>query len=449
MRNLLFCLICVVSVSCASADKTVLKFNVSDPSAREVVLVCGNDILTYALDENGYVEAVIDTYDAAYAKLFYGRSSKMLYFEKGDEATISFNGSDFNSSFSFDGDNSGAVKYLNNIRLTALPDEDYALPFGEYHEKIMKKESDAVKLLEANSIEKSGNFVEIEKGRIRYAYAATLLMHPVGHKIMTGNMDYAPDQSYYDVIKTYFVENNMYSDLNEYRSFIAEAAHVLDQDGRQLTSVYPKTIAQMKYVSDAFSSQKPLESVLHYIATTYVDNFGVENIQELENLYYTYVKSPSLHDSFKAKYDRWDLSTPGKRSPDFSAVDIDGRSWSLADFKGRYVYVDMWATWCAPCRRELPYLKALADKFQDAQISFVGLSIDSDKEKWSQMVKNGEMPGVQLYLGTGSSFQKNYGIDAIPRFILIDRNGRIISNDMSRPSSDETAEFLESLDGIR
>jgi thiol-disulfide isomerase/thioredoxin len=266
---------------------------------------------------------------------------------------------------------------------------------------------------------------------------------------MTGNMDYAPDQSYYDVIKTYFVENNMYSDLNEYRSFIAEAAHVLDQEGRQLTSVYPKTIAQMKYVSDAFSSQKPLESVLHYIATTYVDNFGVENIQELENLYYTYVKSPSLHDSFKAKYDRWDLSTPGKRSPDFSAMDIDGRSWSLADFKGRYVYVDMWATWCAPCRRELPYLKALADKFQDAQISFVGLSIDSDKEKWSQMVKNGEMPGVQLYLGTGSSFQKNYGIDAIPRFILIDRNGRIISNDMSRPSSDETAEFLESLDGIR
>ena len=104
-------------------------------------------------------------------------------------------------------------------------------------------------------------------------------------------------------------------------------------------------------------------------------------------------------------------------------MDFDGRSWSLADFKGRYVYVDMWATWCAPCRRELPYLKALADKFLDAQISFVGLSIDSYNEKWSQMVMNGEMPGVQLYLGTGSSFQKNYGIDAIPRFILIDRNG--------------------------
>ena len=130
-------------------------------------------------------------------------------------------------------------------------------------------------------------------------------------------------------------------------------------------------------------------------------------------------------------------------------MDIDGRSWTLADFRGRYVYIDMWATWCAPCRRELPYLKSLADKFKDAQISFVGLSIDSDKEKWADMVNNDEMPGVQLYLGTGSSFQKNYGIDAIPRFILIDKSGRIISNDMSRPSSDETYSFLESLDGIR
>lgn len=449
MRNVLFCLVCMISVACASADEAVLKFNVTEPTAKEVVLVCGNDILTYNLDENGCVEAVIDGYDAVYAKLFYGPTSRTLYFEKGDKAYVSFDGSDFDSSFSYEGDNYDAVKYLNTVMLTALPDVDYALPFDQYFDKIKKKEADAVKLLEANSIRNSGNFVEIERGRIRYAYAATLLMHPVGHMIMTGNMDYKPDQAYYDVIRTYFVENQMYACLSEYRSFIAEAAHVLDQDGRQLTSVYPKTIAQMKFVADSFSSRKPLESVMHYIATTYVDNYGVDNIQELENLYYTYVKTPSLHDSFKAKYDRWDVSAPGKKSPGFTAVDIDGRSWTLADFRGRYVYIDMWATWCAPCRRELPYLKSLADKFKDAQISFVGLSIDSDKEKWADMVNNDEMPGVQLYLGTGSSFQKNYGIDAIPRFILIDKSGRIISNDMSRPSSDETYSFLESLDGIR
>ena len=65
------------------------------------------------------------------------------------------------------------------------------------------------------------------------------------------------------------------------------------------------------------------------------------------------------------------------------------------------------------------------------------------------MVRSGELSGVQLYIGPQSSFQKAYNVDGIPRFILIDKDGRIISNDMSRPSSQETKTFLESLEGIR
>ena len=113
------------------------------------------------------------------------------------------------------------------------------------------------------------------------------------------------------------------------------------------------------------------------------------------------------------------------------------------------VVVDFWATWCAPCRREMPYLKALEEKFKDAQIVFLGLSTDSDKTKWEAMVKTGELTGVQLYLGPQSAFQKAYQIDGIPRFILLDKEGKIIDNNMSRPSQDATAAALEALDGIR
>ena len=84
-----------------------------------------------------------------------------------------------------------------------------------------------------------------------------------------------------------------------------------------------------------------------------------------------------------------------------------------------------------------------------AQITFIGLSTDGDKSKWEKMVKESPMPGVQLYLGPRSAFQKAYNIDGIPRFILLDKDGRIINNNMSRPSSDETAKVLEALDGIR
>jgi thiol-disulfide isomerase/thioredoxin len=188
---------------------------------------------------------------------------------------------------------------------------------------------------------------------------------------------------------------------------------------------------------------------MHHIATRYVDNFGVKDIDELKNLYYTYVTDPASVAAFEAKFERWDLSRPGRLSPGFNAVDLDGKVWRLTDFRGKYVYIDMWATWCAPCRQEMPYLKQLEAQFKDAQIVFLGLSVDSDKAKWEKMASSGDLTGTQLYLGTQSSFQEAYRIEGIPRFILLDRNGVIISNDMSRPSDPKTAETLNSLEGIR
>jgi hypothetical protein len=91
----------------------------------------------------------------------------------------------------------------------------------------------------------------------------------------------------------------------------------------------------------------------------------------------------------------------------------------------------------------------LEEEFADAQIVFLGLSIDRDKEAWEKMVRSGELSGVQLYLGTQSKFQEEYKIEGIPRFILIGKDGRIISNDMTRPSEDATAETLRNLNEIR
>jgi thiol-disulfide isomerase/thioredoxin len=208
-------------------------------------------------------------------------------------------------------------------------------------------------------------------------------------------------------------------------------------------------VAQVKYAADFIKNAAVREAVIHYIATTYVDNFGVKDMTELENLYYTYVKDEAMLASMKTKIERWDKSLPGKMSPGFKAVDIDGKEYTLADFRGKYVYIDMWATWCAPCKRELPYLKALEKEFADAQIVFLGLSVDKDKAAWEKMVRSGELTGVQLYLGTQSKFQQEYKIEGIPRFILLDKAGRIISNDMTRPSEDATAETLRNLKDIR
>ena len=444
LSAVLFC------ISCSSApQEAVLKVKVNAPVAEEVVAVCHNDISVLPLDGDGCTTFALKGSDMAFFRIFHGQESLLLYMEEGDNAVLSFEGHDLKGTYVFEGEKAPAVKYLNTVSLVALPDQDYALPFDEYKTRLDAKAADAVKLLKANGLSSVGDFEENEADRIRYSYAAPLIMYPMAHRIMTANMEYQPDEGYYDVIESYVVEDERLACLDEYRAFVAEAMHVLDPEGRGTTSVYPKTVAQMKYAADNLSDPAVKEIILHHIASAYVDNFGVKDISEIENLYHTYVRDTLLTSSFARKYERWDLSRPGKRSLGFRAPDVDGNVHTLADFRGKYVYIDMWATWCGPCKREMPYLKALEEEFKDAEIVFVGLSVDKDKAAWENMVRQGELTGVQLYLGTGSRFQEGYRVEAIPRFILLDKEGVIISNDMSRPSAKETAETLRNLEGIR
>ena len=450
MKNVFKLLLAFMAVACsAKHEDVVLTFQVEEPTSSEVVLVCHNEVKMFPLDSLGKAEAVLDDVDAAYMRLFYGREFKSVYVERGDRATISFKGNDFSSSFRFEGKKAPVVDYLNRVKLMALPDEDFALPLDEYVAKLSAKEADALRLLKANDLGSVGDFEYMEKGRIRYSYGASLMMYPIGHKFITRDMAYEPEQEYYQLLSSYLVEDHKWVDLDEYRDLVVELAHVMDAAGRGVRDMYPKTVAQMKYIADNFDDVKVVETLLHYLASTYVDRVGIDGIQEMENLYFTYVRNEALHAEYARKHEKWDLSKPGRPSPGFSAPDVDGKVWTLDDFKGKYVYIDLWATWCGPCRREFPFLKALEEDFKDAGMVFVGLCTDKDKSKWEEMVRKGEVSGVQLYLGPQSRFQKAYNVAGIPRFILLDKEGRIISNDMSRPSSDETARTLAALEGIR
>lgn len=452
MKKLYFlALAFIMAAGCTgqAGKDVVLTVSVNSPVADDVIAVCHSDIHTLKLDETGSAVLNLSGVDVAYVVLYHGREYIRLYVEGGDEVVLAFDGGNMAGSYTLEGGKSAAAKYLNTVKLIPLPDEDYALPFDEYRTRLAAKEKDAVKLLDVKNLSDEGDFKKIEAARIKYAYGSALLMYPVGHMIMNGIPGYAPDHEYYDFIATYVVEDKSLVALDEYREFVAEAMHVLDVANRGVTEIYPKTLAQMKYAADCLRNPEVKAVIMHHIATRYVDNFGVKDIDELRNLYYTYVTDPALVAAYETKCERWDLSRPGKMSPSFTASDHEGKTWTLADFKGKYVYIDMWATWCAPCRQELPYLKQLEAQFADAQIVFLGLSIDNDRTKWEKMASSGDLVGTQLYLGTGSSFQKAYRIEGIPRFILLDRNGVIISNDMSRPSDPKTAETLNSLDGIR
>ncbi|MDN3665847.1 TlpA family protein disulfide reductase [Algibacter miyuki] len=139
----------------------------------------------------------------------------------------------------------------------------------------------------------------------------------------------------------------------------------------------------------------------------------------------------------------------GQESVQFTDYEnIKGGTTSLSDLKGKYVYIDLWATWCGPCIAEIPSLKAIEKEYHGKNIEFVSISIDkkSAYEKWKTMIAEKELGGMQLYANEDKTFTSAYKVTGIPRFILIDPQGVVVKADAPRPSSPGLKTLLETLD---
>jgi thiol-disulfide isomerase/thioredoxin len=138
----------------------------------------------------------------------------------------------------------------------------------------------------------------------------------------------------------------------------------------------------------------------------------------------------------------------GAPSPIFvNYENYKGVTTSLDDFKGKYVYIDVWATWCGPCRQQIPFLNELEEKYHGKNIEFVSISTDSPEqhETWKKMIAEKNMGGIQLFAGKEQSFVRAYEISGIPRFILIDPAGNILDANAPRPSDQSLIALLDTL----
>jgi thiol-disulfide isomerase/thioredoxin len=134
------------------------------------------------------------------------------------------------------------------------------------------------------------------------------------------------------------------------------------------------------------------------------------------------------------------------KAPSFDYENQKGGKTSLESLKGKYVYIDVWATWCGPCRGEILFLKTIEEKYKGKNIEFVSISVDvaKDHDKWKNFVTEKGLEGIQLFADKNweSSFIAAFGINSIPRFILIDPNGIVIDADAKRPSNPALVEQL-------
>jgi thiol-disulfide isomerase/thioredoxin len=135
-----------------------------------------------------------------------------------------------------------------------------------------------------------------------------------------------------------------------------------------------------------------------------------------------------------------------KQAPNLTMNDVSGKPVSISDFKGKYVLVDFWASWCGPCRQENPNVVEAYNKYKNKNFTILGVSLDQDKDSWIQAIKNDKLDWTQMsdLKQWESAAVSAYQIQGIPFNVLIDPTGKVIAQELRGPALEQKlAEVLK------
>lgn len=143
------------------------------------------------------------------------------------------------------------------------------------------------------------------------------------------------------------------------------------------------------------------------------------------------VRNSKLTAQFRSAIEARKATMEGEKATDFTLKSIDGQEVTLSDFRGRYVVVDFWASWCDPCRRGVPAMKEIYAKYRDKGLEIIAVSQDNDAEMWRKAVEEDQSGWIHLIdepvegkeaMRVGSA----YGVRSIPSYFLIDKEGKFV-----------------------
>lgn len=204
--------------------------------------------------------------------------------------------------------------------------------------------------------------------------------------------------------------------------------------------------ARQKHFEDSLIQNFPNSAVALYLAKVPLPMLKHYQIDSALAHFKPYFAGHPYYKEMKQRADILRKVAPGAMAPDFSVLQPDGKSKiSLSQFRGKYVVLDFWASWCVPCRAENVHTKELYEKYHSKGLEVISFSLDSELEAWRKAIEKDGLTwhnASDLVGGKKSPVATKYGIDGIPAIWVIDPSGKIIAENIRGEKLDQ---FLASV----
>ena len=437
MKRLLSILILSLSVLMSFGARTTMVFSVGKGEPGSPYVIFGQQRIEARKNHStGNLNVVIDLDQPAYVTVHFSKlDSRLCYLEPGCELVLHYTMPEGSKSLTFDGSLARENKYVQNVRW------NISKRYGRISVSEMLATSDSLKALDIKQLDSqslNSTFKQWEERRIEVnALSRLLRMHIV-----------TDTTAYLSALGKRMEKDASWMRIPAYRHLLDQYVRMLVRmngngksvpEGEQLADMRVKLILENLHQPD----------IVGYLIDITLFHLASMGIQRYNDIYHKYVRDTARLALYDKAAKAADKIAPGKPCPDFCFYDQHGNKITLNNLKGKYVYIDFWATWCGPCKGEMPSLLALEKKFEGRKIEFVSISVDKNdkKELWKKTIEEMQLGGIQLHLGEQWDWLKIFmpsGI-SVPRFVILDPQGNIVNAHAPRPSDPAATAMLEKL----
>lgn len=292
-----------------------------------------------------------------------------------------------------------------------------------------KEDEDLVEMLELDLYSSMLNLKQ------RYCWA----VRAINHEPMDKDADYVAFNRSLDMNNVSWLEKEKGQDITGYPGLVDGRIRwemAINEGIIDTSALY--TLEYMKWVRKIIKNDTVANFFINRRISRYMNRGGDEHLKKTYEGFMCYSTDESMKKEITQVFQMNLALAKGKPAPDFEMKDKDGNTWKLSDFKGKVLYIDVWATWCGPCCAEIPFMEKRYEQYKNnSHVEFISISVDNDQSAWRKKIDQDKPLWKQFIVEDGfkSGLCEKYGIRSIPRFLLIDEKGNIISVKASRPSN--------------